>query len=350
MRKWIGVYISILLVVALAACGGNNSGNTVDHENNGANNETTNQTNNGENNESENSSSERIRLTIGTGGASGTYYPLGVAAAQIFSNKGENISANAVTTDASVANINGLMDDTYQLAFVQNDIAYYAANGTEMFEGNQVEDMAGFGVLYPEVIQIVTTKDSGITEIGDLVGKRVAVGQAASGAEANARQILEAAGITYDDIEEEYLSFGDAAQKLKDDNLDAAFITAGTPTAAVQDLGATKEVNLIPVTGETAAALKESYPYYIDFVIPQDTYDLEADVETVAVSAMLAIRKDMSEDTAYTLAKLFYENTADLADAHQKGEWIKLETALDGMPIDLHPGVAKYFEEQGLEL
>jgi TRAP transporter TAXI family solute receptor len=289
-------------------------------------------------------------LTIGTGGQSGTYYPLGVATAKILTDKGDNVKANAVSTDASVANINGLADDTYQLAFVQNDITYYAAGGTEMFEGNKVDGIAGFGVLYPEVIQIVTTEDTGINSIADLKGKRIAVGKAASGAEANARQVLKAAGMTYDDIEEEFLSFGDAAQKLKDKNLDAAFITAGTPTSAVQDLGATNKVKLLSIPADIAGKLKKNYPFYIDYKIDANTYNGQAEaVDTVAVSAMLVISKKMSDDAAYHLAKTFYENVADLGEAHAKGKMITLQGALDGMPIDLHPGVAKYFKEQGIQ-
>ncbi|CAM3742041.1 TAXI family TRAP transporter solute-binding subunit [Marinicrinis lubricantis] len=354
MRKWLMVTLSLVIVLTLAACGGNNDGNNGGggDSNNGAGSNNGQNTEGGSNTENEGggeqAESERLRITIGTGGTSGTYHPLGVAAAQIFSNKGDNITANAVSTDASVANINGIADGTYQIAFVQNDITYYAANGTEMFDGAPVEKVAGFGVLYPEVIQIITTEDSGIETLDDLKGKRVAVGQAASGAELNARQVLEAAGITYDDIEEAYLSFGDASQQLKDNNLDAAFITAGTPTGAVQDLGASNEVKLIPIPDDIRAKLKETYPFYTDFTIPKDTYDLAEDVDTVTVSAILVISKDLSEEEGYRLAQAFYDNTADLAAAHQKGELITLETAIEGMPIDLHPGVAKYFKEKGI--
>ncbi|MFD2671884.1 TAXI family TRAP transporter solute-binding subunit [Marinicrinis sediminis] len=288
-------------------------------------------------------------LTLGTGGQSGTYYPLGVATAKIFTDKGDNVKANAVSTDASVANINGIEDGQYDLAFVQNDITYYAATGTEMFEGKSSDKLRGFGILYPEVIQVITTADTGISNLADLRGKRVAVGKAASGAEANARQVLEAAGLTYEDIDEEFLSFGDAAQKLKDQNLDAAFITAGTPTGAVQELGATHEVRLVSIPADTAQALKDQYPFYVDYTIPKDTYGLDEDAQTVAVSAMLVISSEVDEDVAYDLAEVFYENLSELAKAHQKGSVISLETAREGMPIELHAGVEKYFEEQGVQ-
>ena len=166
-------------------------------------------------------------INIATGGTAGTYYPIGGAMAEILNKAIPGMNASAQSTGATVANINMLKEGSVDLAIVQNDITYYAVNGTEMFKDKKVENLRGIAARYPETCQIVTLESTGIKSIADLKGKRVAVGAAGSGAEANARQILEAYGITYDDIDEQFLSFGEAASALKDGNVDAAFVTAG---------------------------------------------------------------------------------------------------------------------------
>ncbi|MBO5244800.1 MAG: TAXI family TRAP transporter solute-binding subunit, partial [Selenomonadales bacterium] len=168
-------------------------------------------------------------VNIATGGTAGTYYPLGNAMADILNKNITGMTSSAQSTGASVANINMLKDDKVDIGFVQSDIAYYAMTGTEMFEGKQVKNLQGIATLYPETVQIVTSAEDGITSISQLKGKRVAIGTAGSGVEANARQILALYGLTYDDIDEQYLSFSEAANGLQDGNIDAAFLTAGYP-------------------------------------------------------------------------------------------------------------------------
>ena len=210
-------------------------------------------------------------LNIGTGGTAGTYYPIGGAMAEILNENIEGMNASAQSTGASVANINMLKDGEVDLAIVQNDITYYAVNGTEMFKDNKVDNIKGIAALYPETCQFVTLDSSGIKKISDLKGKRVAVGAAGSGAEANARQILAAYGITYDDIQVQYLSFGEGASALKDGNVDAAFLTAGYPTASVQDISSQNKIRLLPVDKDKAEALIAKYPFYTKTTIPAGT-------------------------------------------------------------------------------
>lgn len=290
---------------------------------------------------------ERQFLQIGAGGTAGTYYPLAGALAEIWKKNIDNVSASAESTGASVANINLLKDEKADVIFVQNDIAYYAFNGVELFEGKAYEDIRGLACLYPETIQIISLKDNNIKTINDLKGKKVAVGAAGSGTEANARQILEMAGITYDDIDEQYLSFGEAANNLKDGNVDAAFITAGFPTAAVLDIAAQHEIQLVSLDDEIVQKLEKEYPYYTSTVIPKDTYKgQDEDVHTVSVMAMLAVSSDMDEDLAYNLVKSMYENLDRLKNAHKVGEFISIESGTEKMSIDFHPGAKKFFDEQ----
>ena len=286
-------------------------------------------------------------INIATGGTSGTYFPLGGALADILNKNIPGTNASAQSTGASVANVNLLSQGKVEIAFIQNDIAYYAANGTEMFKGKQVAGLQGLATLYPETVQIVTLKKSGIKSVADFKGKRIAVGAAGSGTEANARQIMEAYGIKYDDIKVQYLSFGEAASALKDGNVDAAFVTAGHPTAAIQDIATQNDVVLVPVDADKADALIKKYPFYTKLVIKAGTYPKQdADVTAVAVKCMLAVTDKMDADTAYAIAKALYGNLDRMKSAHSAANAISKDTAKDGMSIKLNPGAEKFFNEK----
>ncbi len=290
-------------------------------------------------------------INIGTGGTAGTYYPLGGAMAEILNKAIPNMNASAQSTGGSVANINMLKDGSIELATVQNDITYYAANGLEMFADKKVEGLTGIASLYPETVQIVTLGDSPINTLADLKGKRVAVGAAGSGAEANARQILAMAGITYNDINAQFLSFGEAASALKDGNIDVAFVTAGAPTAAIQDIAASKSVKLISISPEEVAKLIEKYPYYAKIEIPADSYAGYNQVtNTVAVKAILVASKKVDESLGYEITKALFTNLDKLKAAHAVGKYINLETATEAMPIPLNAGAAKYYKEVGAKM
>jgi len=287
-------------------------------------------------------------LTIATGGTAGTYYPLGAGMADIWNKNIKGMNAMVQSTGASVANINLLRNKEVDLIFVQNDVAFYAYNGVELFK-EPFPQLRGLATLYPETVQIVALADRGINSVYDLKGKRVAVGAAGSGTEVNARQILAAAGITYKDIRVQYLSFAEAASNLKDGNIDAAFVTAGHPTAAIVDLAAVRKIVLVPVADEIIASLQKDYPFYVKIVVPAGTYKgVDTDAVTVAVKAMLAVRAEMPEDLAYQLLKTMYANQKRLIEAHARGELIIPETGKEGMSIPLHPGAEKFFKEMGL--
>lgn len=285
-------------------------------------------------------------INIATGGTAGTYFPLGGAMAEILNNNIPGVNATAEATNASVANVNLLKGGSVQLAFIQNDVSYYADKGEELFKDNQVTGLRALATLYPETVQLITLQSSGIKSVADLKGKRVAVGAAGSGVEANARQILLANDITYDDIKVQYLSFAEAANGLKDGNIDAGFITAGFPTAAIQDIAAQHDVVLVPVEDATADKLIEQYPFYTKVTIPAGTYPKQdADVQSVAVKAMLVTTEDMDDQMAYDIVKAIYSNLDRLKAAHSVGELITKESAKDGISIPMHPGAEKYFNE-----
>jgi hypothetical protein len=291
---------------------------------------------------------DTVYINIATGSLAGTYYPLGAALAQVFNDNIEGVSAQAESTGASLANITLLMDGEVELALIQNDIAYYAFNGVEMYADSGAKDkIRGVAVWYPEIIQIVANADAGISSIEDLRGKKVAVGAPGSGTEANARQILAAHGITYEDLEKaDYLTFTEAAENLKDGHIDAAFQTAGIPTAVIMDIATSKDIIIVPFDETKMTAFLAEYPFYTRVVIPAGTYPKQtAPVVTVAVMAMLATHEGVDEDLVYDMVKAMFENLDTIADAHARGADLKLETALSGMPIELHPGAARYYNE-----
>ena len=290
-----------------------------------------------------------VRLAIATGGTSGTYFPLGGAFANIINEKVDGATANAESTGASLENVNLLNNGDVDFALIQNDISYYAFTGTEMFaDKSALPNLRAVASLYPEIVQIVAAGSAEINSVEDLRGKRVAVGAPGSGVETNARQILAAYGMTYEDIQADYLSFAEAADGIKDGHVHAAFITAGTPTAAITDLSTTHDINLVAIPSEMAATLGESYPFYEEVVIPAGTYrNQEEDINTVAVMAMLTVRAGLDEELVYNITKALFENLDAMAAAHSRGADISLDTAKYGLSLDLHPGAARYFDEVG---
>ena len=284
-------------------------------------------------------------LNIATGGTAGTYYPLGGALAELLNQNIKGMNASAQSTGASVANVNMLKDGSVDIAFIQNDIAYYAANGKEMFKDNKVENIRGIAALYPETVQFVTTADKGIKSIADLKGKKVAVGASGSGAEANARQILGAYGLTYDDIDVQYLSFGEAADALKDGNVDVGVVVAGFPTAAIQDLAANKSAALVNIDAEHADKLMKQYPYFTKITVPKGTYPgQEEDVSTVAVKCVIVTTDKLSDDLGEQIAKAIYEHLDRMKAAHAVGKYITKDTALEGMSVKMNAGAEKYLK------
>ena len=283
-------------------------------------------------------------ISIATGGTGGTYYPLGGSFANLIKDA-TGIESNAVTSGASAENMALIQKEEVEVAFTQTDIATYATEGTNMFK-EKVDNLKGLGTLYPETIQIVTTEKSGIKSVEDLKGKTVSVGESGSGTLANAEQILEVHGLSLDDVKARNLSFDDSTTGIQDGTIDAAFITAGTPTGAVEGLAATEKVVIVPIADDKINTLIEQYPYYAKETIKKGTYNAKEDINTVAVQAMLVVKSDLSDDLVYEMTKAIYENTDKIG--HAKGEQISAEHALEGMAIDIHPGAKKYFDEKGI--
>ncbi|HCI74553.1 MAG TPA: C4-dicarboxylate ABC transporter substrate-binding protein [Lachnospiraceae bacterium] len=290
-------------------------------------------------------------LVLGTGGTTGTYYAVGGVMATVLNPVLKESSLTVTSTGASKANIQLVDVGEADLAIVQNDVMYYAYTGSDLFEDEGAyETFSTVAGLYDETVQIITCNSS-IKSVADLKGKTVSVGDAGSGVEFNAKQILDAYDMTFDDINVVNASFGDSADSLKDGKIDAAFIVAGAPTTAVVDLATTKDVTLVQLDEEHIKKLQENYDFYTETVIPADTYKgVSEDATTVSVRATLIASNDVSEDAVYELLKAMFDNQKDLIAGHAKFEFLKLEDAVKGISVPFHPGAKKYFEEQGVEV
>ena len=297
------------------------------------------------------SASAAETLTLGTGGTTGTYYAVGGVLATVLNPILEESQITVTSTGASKANIQEIEDGYSDLATVQNDVMYYAYTGTDLFESEGAYDsFRAIAGLYDETVQIITCNDS-IKTVADLAGKSVSVGDSGSGVEFNAKQILAAYDLSFDDISVVNASFGDSADSLKDGKIDAAFIVAGAPTTAVVDLATMKDVSLVQLDEEHIAKLQEDYSFYTETVIPAGTYaGVDEDATTVSVRATLIAYTDLSEDVVYELTKAMFENQATLAEGHAKFELLNLEDAVKGIAVPFHPGAAKYYAEQGIDV
>lgn len=288
-------------------------------------------------------------LHIATGNTAGTYYPIGGAVSEILNQNIKDMHSSVQTTSGSISNLRLLVDGTVELAIVQNDMAHYAVNGTEMFKDenkHKYESLKGIAALYPESCQFVTLANSGINSINDLKGKKVAVGAEGSGAEANAKQILEAYGISYSDIEVQYLSFSAGAKSLKEGKTDVAFLTAGYPTSSVQDVASQAKIKILAIDDAHIKSLSEKYPFYTKTIIPKNSYNnLDEDVQTVSVMALLVCNDRVNSESGYQITKTIFENLDTLKNAHSAISNFNKSVANEGMTLKMHEGAEKFYKE-----
>jgi len=289
-------------------------------------------------------------INVLTGGTSGVYYPLGVALSKIYGDKIKNVRPTVQATKASVENLQLLQQAKGEIAFTLGDSLAAAWKGDEEagFK-SPLKKLRGITAIYPNYVQIVASKDSGIKTLADLKGKRLSVGAPKSGTELNARAILAAAGMSYKDLGKiEYLPFAESVELMKNRQLDATLQSAGLGVASLRDLATSVEITVVEVP---AAVVDKAGAPFVTASIPANTYNGQAAaVPAAAVLNYLVTHEGMKEETVYEMTKAIYENLGDLGAAHAAARAIKLEGALDGMPIPLHPGAARYFKEKGLKV
>ncbi len=287
-------------------------------------------------------------INILTGGTSGVYYPLGVALGKIYGEKIAGARTQVQSTKASVENLNLLQAGKGEIALALGDSvkAAWEADADVGF-AKKLDKLRGIAAVYPNVIQIVASQASGVKTFGDLKGKSLSVGAPKSGTEVNARQIFEAMGMSYKDLgKTEYLPFGESVELIKNRQLDATLQSAGLGVSSIRDLASSVPITVVSVPPEVA---KKIGAPFVATTIPANTYTGQTtDVPTLAVVNFLVTHSGVSDETAYQMTKQLFENLPEMVAAHKAATAIQLKTAMDGMPIPLHPGAARYYKEKGL--
>ena len=287
-------------------------------------------------------------INILTGGTSGVYYPLGVALSKIYAEKIKASRPSVQATKASVENLTLLQQGKGEIAFTLGDsLALGWAGDEEAGFKAKLTKLRGIGAIYPNFIQVVASKESGIKTLADLKGKRLSVGAPKSGTELNARAILQGAGLSYKDLGKvEYLPFDQSIELMKNRQIDATLQSAGLGVASIRDLATSVEIVVVEIP---AAIVDKIGAPYVKATIPASTYTGQAAaVQTAAVVNYLVTHSDVKDEAAYQMTKAAYESLPDLVAAHSAAKDIKLEKALEGMPVPLHPGAEKYLAEKGV--
>ena len=287
-------------------------------------------------------------INVLTGGTSGVYYPIGVALSQLYTNGIEGSKTSVQATKASVENLNLLQAGRGELAFALGDSVADAWNGVEDagFKA-PLKKLRAIAGTYPNYIQIVANAESGIKSLEDLKGKRISVGAPKSGTELNARAIFKAAGLSYEDMGKvEFLPYAESVELIKNRQLDATLQSSGLGMAAIRDLASTMKISFVSIPADVTAKIDNAA--YQAATIPAGTYDgQDAAVPTVAITNILVSHEGVSDDVAYQMTKLMFDNLDRLGTAHSAAKDIKLETATKNLPIPLHPGAERYYKEVG---
>ena len=309
-------------------------------------------------------SEEVTYFRIGTGGIAGTYYPVGGLIAQWISNppgsrpcdKGGScgvpgLVSVAQAANGSVANVIAIGKRDLESGFAQSDVIFWAYKGTGVFSKKaKIDTLRIIGSLYTESFHLVVQKGSGIKSVGDLRGKRISLDEPGSGTLVDARIILEAYGLSEDDLKPEYVKPDIAVEKIKNNLFDGFFIVAGFPTKSVDDLANTIGAELIPITGPAAESIIDKFGFFSADVIPAGAYNGIGETKTLSVIAQWVVDAELDSELVYQVTKAIWNPRARLLfeKGHPKALKITLDTALDGIAIPLHPGAERYYREIGL--
>ena len=293
----------------------------------------------------------RINICFPTSGTSGTLYPLGLGIANLWNIQLDDINVRVQISNGGIQNLNLLKAKDAQVSFAVASSAYEAMHGMRAFKNRPYKDVRVMAGLYLNPNQVVARAGTGATQLRDFKEKRFALGAAGSSTAVETRLHLTAAGLRYpEDIKPQGASTTEVIALLRDKQIDGAWIMAGIPTAAVAELCATADGNLVPISDEVIASLQAEYPWYVKFTIPAGTYaNQREDVQTTAVKMLLLTDASMPEEIIYALTKCFWENLPTLTKAHAVMETVTPDMGVkDLASIPLHPGAEKYYREIGL--
>lgn len=334
MKKVLSLILALAMVFALVACGEKQPASDGDASSDG-----------------DKSARGNVIMTFGTADTGGSMYPAGAAVSQVWTNNVEGVKCNTQTSTGSFQNCQDVSTGEVDVAVATSDVVLNAYNGTGKFADiGKLDNLRVIGAVYTSVLSGVALKSSGLTYIHDLLGKRVAVGPAASATENATLAAFAAMDITKDNTSLENLGLGDGADSVGDGILDAAFGFAGLPIGGQLNLAATKEIQVLDMTQEEIDKVLAGNAAYIQTTIPAGTYTGQTETtNTFGVKCLIIVTADMDTDLVYDLCKAMNEHTEELAAGNALLKDMTDPSFLcTQMPIPLHDGAQKYYSEQGL--
>lgn len=334
MKKVLSLILALAMVFALVACGEKQPASDGDTSGDG-----------------DKPARGNVIMTFGTADTGGSMYPAGAAVSQVWTNNVQGVKCNTQTSTGSFQNCQDVSTGEVDVAVATSDVVLNAYNGTGKFADiGKLDNLRVIGAVYTSVLSGVALKSSGLTYIHDLLGKRVAVGPAASATENATLAAFAAMDITKDNTSLENLGLGDGADSVGDGILDAAFGFAGLPIGGQLNLAATKEIQVLDMTQEEIDKVLAGNAAYIQTKIPAGTYTgQDNDANTFGVKCLIIVTADMDADLVYDLCKAMNEHTEEMAAGNALLKDMTDPSFLcTQMPIPLHDGAQKYYSEQGL--
>lgn len=291
------------------------------------------------------------QLALSAGGTGGVYYPVGGGIAEVITSKVEGYSAVSVVTGATVENMSHIASGESDFALGIADVLTQAVGGTGHFEGRAIP-LRAIAAIYAAPMQIVALADRPIHQLEDIRGKRFSVGAPGSGNEVNTRTVLGANGIGFDDLGSvERLNYNETSDAMRDSTVDGGLWASTAPTSTIMSLAATRDIRLIPLSDDEVATIMENDAAFVPFMLPAGLYaGMDEPVQTVALSNALVAHEDMDEELAYKVTRAIHENRDFLISIHPAMNDMTLDFAVNGLPIPLHPGAIRYYEEVGVEV
>jgi len=289
-------------------------------------------------------------ISIGTGGTGGIYYPYGGGVAEIWSKYVPGVKAVAEVTGASVENVKLAHKGETVVGEVMGDVAVAGYNGTSKFKGKK-HDILSMAIMYPNLLQVVTLKSSGITDIEQIRGRRISSGSPGSGTNFMAETVFKSLGIGKDDYKDSRLSFTESANALRDGAIEVGVWSVGPGTSSIMDLATTHDIHIIAFTPAQVEKVLAATPTYSGVDLAGGVYrGVDQPVPTIGVWNVMICQESLKTDMVYTLAKALYEHNDYLLKIHPSAAYTTPQNAVKYSPIPLHPGTIKYLKEIGIEV
>jgi TRAP transporter TAXI family solute receptor len=289
-------------------------------------------------------------ISIGTGGTGGIYYPYGGGVAEIWSKYVDGVRAVAEVTGASVENVKLAHKGETVVGEVMGDVAEAGFNGTGKFKGKK-HNIKTLAIMYPNLLQIVTLKKSGITNIEQVKGKRISTGSPGSGTNFMAEAVFKALGIPLDSYKDSRLSFTESANALRDGTIDVGIWSVGPGTSSILDLATTHDIHVIAFTPEQTQKIIAANKNYSGVELAGGLYHgVDKPVPTIGVWNVMICQASLDTDMAYNLVKALYEHNDYLKKIHPSAAYTTPQNAVKYSPIPLHPGTVKYLKEKGIAI